>query len=74
MDVRKLVAKELTAWVRKESDLKGFELVKDFVLDHQNFGDSGLMTPTFKLKRNEAKKYYLDKLQAMYSGVSSVNV
>ena len=26
------------------------------------------MTPTYKLKRNEAKKYYLNEIKDMYDG------
>lgn len=30
--------------------------------------DNDLLTPTFKLKRNEAKIYYLREIKAMYDG------
>lgn len=28
---------------------------------------SGICTPSFKVKRNEAKKYYLEKINILYS-------
>ena len=40
----------------KANDLKGFENVKSIFLEHEPFSvDNGLLTPTFKLKRHEAK-------------------
>eukprot|EP01012_Entosiphon_sulcatum_P032260 TRINITY_DN41048_c0_g1_i1.p1 TRINITY_DN41048_c0_g1~~TRINITY_DN41048_c0_g1_i1.p1 ORF type:complete len:728 (+),score=132.01 TRINITY_DN41048_c0_g1_i1:30-2186(+) len=54
----------------KEAKLNGFELVKDIVLDAQPFSmDNDLLTPTFKLKRAEAKKYYAKHLESMYRRV-----
>ncbi|KAI8928445.1 hypothetical protein BC831DRAFT_448706 [Entophlyctis helioformis] len=73
LEVRRVIKKELAAWARKETELKGFEIVKDVVLEHAQFADRGLLTPSFKLKRHEAKKFYQDRLNAMYAGTSSVN-
>ena len=57
--VRKLFLNHITSWIKKEGDLKGFEIVKDISLVAINFDDAGLLTPTFKLKRHDAKVKYL---------------
>jgi len=30
--------------------------------------ENDLLTPTFKLKRNDAKKYFVKEIKAMYDG------
>jgi len=30
--------------------------------------ENDLLTPTFKLKRNEAKQYFFNEIKAMYDG------
>lgn len=55
--------------VAKEGKLLGFECVKDIYLEHELFSvDNNILTPTFKLKRNEAKKKYQEQIDAMYAG------
>ncbi|KNC98236.1 uncharacterized protein SPPG_06636 [Spizellomyces punctatus DAOM BR117] len=69
--VRKAVLKELEDYGRAEG-LKGFENVKNIYLEPNQFTpESGLMTPTFKLKRHEAKKYYQKQIDEMYAAISS---
>jgi len=64
----KIVAKvleEITA-KGKASKLHSFEQVKKLYLESTSFGERDLLTPAFKVKRHEAKKYYQDQLDAMY--------
>jgi long-chain acyl-CoA synthetase len=64
--INKELLKSLTAFART-TELKGFEVVKSIYLDHQLFSvENGLFTPTFKLKRHEAKIKYQDAINAMY--------
>ena len=49
-------------------DFKGFELVREFILDHEAFTtDNDLLTPTFKLKRRNVTQKYQAKLDALYT-------
>ncbi|KAI9340406.1 hypothetical protein DFJ73DRAFT_662061 [Zopfochytrium polystomum] len=66
-EVRKAVLKALEEYGKKEG-LKGFENVKAVHLDHDQFSvENGLFTPTFKLKRHEAKKKYQAAIDQMYA-------
>lgn len=57
--VRKHILHQLIAF-GKANDLKGFENVKNIKLEHVHFSlDNNLLTPTFKLKRFEAKVWFL---------------
>jgi long-chain acyl-CoA synthetase len=48
-------------------ELKGFEVPKAIYLEPELFsGENGLLTATFKLKRQEAKAKYLDIFNRMY--------
>ena len=56
------IAEDL-ARVGKECKLHGFEKVKDFYLSPEVFSvENNILTPTFKLKRNDAKKAYQKKV------------
>ncbi|HET6340494.1 MAG TPA: long-chain fatty acid--CoA ligase [Polyangiales bacterium] len=61
------------ALVRREIDAhskewKGYEQVREFVLDHDAFTtDNDMLTPTFKLKRRNVTQKYLAKLDALYA-------
>ncbi|KAI9228234.1 MAG: hypothetical protein DHS80DRAFT_15894 [Piptocephalis tieghemiana] len=65
--VVKAVLQALTTY-GKANDLKGFEQVRAIRLIPEPFTvDSGLLTPTFKLKRHEAKAYFLKEIDEMYA-------
>eukprot|EP01138_Halocafeteria_seosinensis_P003925 gb/GECG01004013.1/.p1 GENE.gb/GECG01004013.1/~~gb/GECG01004013.1/.p1 ORF type:complete len:716 (+),score=77.44 gb/GECG01004013.1/:1-2148(+) len=50
------------------SALKGFERVKDVVLEPEMFSvENGMLTPTFKLKRHQLKEKYSKEIERMYS-------
>ena len=52
----------------KKSKLAGFEIPRRLALEREPWTpDNGLLTPTFKLKRNDAKKRFLPKIDAMYA-------
>lgn len=53
----------------KEGGLFGFEIPTQITITHIPFSmENDLLTPTFKLKRAEAKKYYLKEIKSMYNG------
>ncbi|KAJ1672741.1 medium-chain fatty acid-CoA ligase faa2, partial [Spiromyces aspiralis] len=63
--VREEVVKLLDEWGRSR-DLKGFENIKNVLLEPHPF-DPSLVSPTFKLKRPEAKAYYKARFDELYS-------
>ncbi|KAI9003599.1 hypothetical protein BC832DRAFT_559366 [Gaertneriomyces semiglobifer] len=69
--VTKAVLKELEAYGKKEG-LKGFENVKAIHLEQTQFTpENGLLTPTFKLKRHDAKLTYQTQIDLMYKEISA---
>ncbi|KAJ3160449.1 Long-chain-fatty-acid--CoA ligase 6 [Geranomyces michiganensis] len=64
---RVAVVAELNQWIRKSGTLKGFEIVKNVILEPVPFNDLGLITPTYKLKRFDSKKYYEEQVSSMYA-------
>jgi len=51
----------------KAEKLLSFELAKKLVLEPVSFVTQDLMTPSFKLKRHEAKKRYAKEIEDLYS-------
>ena len=50
--------------------LNKYEYPAKFILTETMFTqDNDLLTPTFKLKRNEAKNYFIKEIKQMYGGV-----
>ena len=51
----------------KAAKLAGFEVVRRLVIEPEAWTpESGLLTPTFKLKRNDVKKKYAAALEELY--------
>ena len=61
------ILKDLTAQARKDN-LKGFEIPKAIKLRAEPFSaENGLLTPTFKMKRPEARKILAKDIEELYS-------
>jgi long-chain acyl-CoA synthetase len=70
-DVKKELLKTLNAY-GKQNDLKGFEQIRAIHLTSEEFTvDNDLLTPTFKLKRETAKKAYQKEIDDMYATLSN---
>ncbi|KAJ1896166.1 medium-chain fatty acid-CoA ligase faa2 [Kickxella alabastrina] len=56
----------------RETKLQGFEIVREIHCDSVPFDieGNGLLTSTFKLKRNIAKEYYAVQIQNMYAKIT----
>ncbi|KAJ1977532.1 medium-chain fatty acid-CoA ligase faa2 [Dimargaris xerosporica] len=68
--VRAALLRELHK-VGKRSGLHSFEQVKAIYIESEPFSiDNGLLTPTLKLKRQEAIKVYGDRIAALYAELS----
>jgi long-chain acyl-CoA synthetase len=53
----------------KEASFFGFEIPQKAYLSLTPFTpDNDILTPTFKLKRNEAKKFFLSNIKELYGG------
>ncbi|KAG0361497.1 hypothetical protein BC939DRAFT_442872 [Gamsiella multidivaricata] len=67
--VKETLLKELAAFGR-ESDLKGFEILKNIHVTSEQFSiENDLLTPTFKLKRHTAKERYEVEIERMYAEI-----
>ena len=64
-ELKNQILAELTAKARG-AKLHGFEVVKNIHLEPQMWTGDNLLTPTFKLKRNEAEKKYKAEIDRMY--------
>ena len=54
---------------RHEYDLNGLEVPKRIYYSTEEFSiQNDLLTPTFKLKRNEAKNFFIKEIREMYDG------
>ncbi|KAG1301542.1 hypothetical protein G6F64_011704 [Rhizopus arrhizus] len=70
-EVKTAFLKTVTAY-GKESDLKGFEQMRAVYLTPNEFTiDNELLTPTFKLKRETAKKVYQSEIDNLYATLSN---
>jgi len=69
--VRKLIAKEIQD-ISVASHLHGFEIPKEFHLTSVGFSiENSLLTPTFKLKRQQLKQKYQNLIAQMYRSIES---
>ncbi|XP_021673878.2 long chain acyl-CoA synthetase 7, peroxisomal isoform X1 [Hevea brasiliensis] len=58
--------------VGKEAQLRGFEFAKAVTLVPEPFTlENGLLTPTFKIKRPQAKEYFAKAISDMYAALST---
>mmetsp|Transcript_19756 Transcript_19756/g.25605 ORF Transcript_19756/g.25605 Transcript_19756/m.25605 type:complete len:658 (+) Transcript_19756:161-2134(+) len=56
----------------REAELKGFEIPKAIHVEPEVFSvENGLLTPTFKLKRQQAKERYEKEIEEMYAKLNS---
>ncbi|XP_050375234.1 long chain acyl-CoA synthetase 6, peroxisomal-like [Argentina anserina] len=56
----------------REAQLRGFEFVKAVTLTVEPFTlENGLLTPTFKIKRPQAKEYFAQAISKMYSELAT---
>ncbi|XP_044486934.1 long chain acyl-CoA synthetase 6, peroxisomal-like [Mangifera indica] len=56
----------------REAQLRGFEFVKALTLVHEPFTlENGLLTPTFKIKRPQAKQYFAKAISDMYAQLAT---
>ncbi|KAI8139562.1 hypothetical protein BJV82DRAFT_646093 [Fennellomyces sp. T-0311] len=70
-DVKKEILKLLNAF-GKANDLKGFEQIRAIHLTDDEFTvENDLLTPTFKLKREVARKVYSTEIDVMYSTINN---
>lgn len=57
----------------EEGNLKGFEKVKDIYVEASEFTvENGLLTPSFKLKRPQARDHYKAQIDEMYVALNTV--
>lgn len=69
--VNEAVLKRMTD-VGKTAELRGFEFVKAIYLESQPFTmESNLLTPTLKLKRAEARKFYDAQINELYQHLAN---
>lgn len=67
-EFNKMIVDDLAA-VGRACGLKGFELVKSIRLSGQEFSTVGLLTPTFKLKRNIARQHFKAICDELYAAI-----
>ncbi|KAI8849064.1 hypothetical protein BC829DRAFT_392780 [Chytridium lagenaria] len=66
-----LVLKDMDAKAKK-AKLRGFEFVKAIHLEPEFFSvQNGMLTPTFKLKRNDAAKLYRPVIDELYAALAA---
>ncbi|KAJ0253788.1 Long chain acyl-CoA synthetase 7 [Hirschfeldia incana] len=71
--VRKAVLAEMDM-VGREAQLRGFEFAKAVTLVPEPFTlENGLLTPTFKVKRPQAKAYFAEAISKMYAEIAALD-
>ncbi|KAL3812656.1 hypothetical protein ACJIZ3_013924 [Penstemon smallii] len=61
--------------IAREAGLKGFEFAKAVTLVFEQFTlENGLLTPTFKIKRPQAKSYFAKEIADMYTELLAFEV
>ncbi|OQR95154.1 Long-chain-fatty-acid--CoA ligase [Achlya hypogyna] len=70
--INEVVLKDIVA-TGKKALLNGFEAVRAILLHPEPFTvENDLLTPTFKIKRNDVKKLFLKEIQALYAKTGDV--
>ncbi|CAH2044536.1 unnamed protein product [Thlaspi arvense] len=70
-NVKKTVLAEMDN-VGREAQLRGFEFAKAVTLVPEPFTlENGLLTPTFKIKRPQAKAYFAEAISNMYTDIAA---
>lgn len=70
-EVVALVLGQMTK-VGKKAELRGFEQAKALYLESEPFAvENDLLTPTFKVKRPQAKKHYEAKITELYEALNN---
>lgn len=71
--VKTMLQKEITnLGSAGTKELKGFEIPRDIHVESEEFSiANGLLTPTFKLRREAGKKHYAAKISQMYQNIKS---
>jgi len=70
-EVKKAIQKDLTELAKKNA-LSSLEQVKDIYIHSELFSvDNGLLTPTFKLRRNDARKKFAPQIASMYEKMNA---
>lgn len=70
-DVNKAIMASLEK-VAKEAKLAGFEKVKAIHVEANAWTPEDILTPTFKIKRADAKKKYASEIDAMYAKIGDL--
>ncbi|XP_052265518.1 long-chain-fatty-acid--CoA ligase 1-like isoform X2 [Dreissena polymorpha] len=66
-DLKEIILKDINI-IAKAAGLKGFEMVRDIVLYPELFSvQNGLLTPTFKNKRPQLRKFFSSQIQELYA-------
>ena len=66
-ELKKEILKDMET-LGKKVDFKGFEIVKKVYLSPEPFTvENDLCTPTLKIRRHVAKKYFADKIKELYN-------
>lgn len=65
-EVKNLLLEQMNI-IGKANKLMGFEFVKKIKLEKDSFQTKDLFTTTFKMKRHEAKNFYLTTINEMYA-------
>ncbi|KAI9265933.1 hypothetical protein BY458DRAFT_457727 [Sporodiniella umbellata] len=70
-EVNTLVLSQMTA-VGQQAKLRGFEFAKSIHLESTPFTiENDLLTPTFKVKRAQAKKHYESRIAELYQNINA---
>ena len=73
-ELKNQISKDLFT-VAKQQNLNGYEYIKAFYLEKDPFTiENDLLTPTFKLKRHQARLYYAKQIEDLYKEIDGKSV